>query len=166
MNDTEDPRRDDGESPVMSRRAMLAGLLLFVLAFAFAAAVAQAGEAPVIAADEAARREAAGTLTVIDVRSPQEWHKTGVPKGARHVSIHDPGGLAAFVAKVKKAMGGSLDKPLAVICATGTRSTIAAKALDKAGFTHVLNIREGMFGSTYGKGWLARGLPVESCASC
>jgi len=82
------------------------------------------------------------------------------------VTIHDPGGLPGFVEAVKAALGGDLKRPIAVICATGNRSTLAQRLLAKAGFTRVLNIKEGMLGGANGPGWLPRGLPVESCTAC
>ena len=100
------------------------------------------------------------------MRSPREWRQTGVAKGARRVTIHDPGGLPGFVEAVKAALAGDLKSPIAVICATGNRSTLAQRLLAKAGFTRVLNIKEGMLGGPNGPGWLTRGLPVESCSAC
>jgi rhodanese-related sulfurtransferase len=50
---------------------------------------------------------------------------------------------------------------VALICARGNRSIRAQQALRDAGFKRVLNIREGMLGSSYGRGWLKRGLPLE-----
>ncbi|MCH7711738.1 MAG: rhodanese-like domain-containing protein, partial [Proteobacteria bacterium] len=149
----------------LSRRALMAGVMVLMGTMALATAAA-AGEDGVIAADAAARRAAAGEILVIDVRSPQEWRQTGVAKGARRVTIHDPGGLPGFVEAMKAALGGDLGKPIAVICATGNRSTFAQRLLAKAGFTRVLNIKEGMIGGPYGPGWLRRGLPVESCGAC
>jgi rhodanese-related sulfurtransferase len=138
-------------------------MLMGTLAPATAAA---AGEGGVITADAAAERAAAGEILVIDVRSPREWRQTGVAKGSRRVTIHDPGGLPGFVEAVKVALGGDLKRPIAVICATGNRSTLAQRLLAKAGFTRVLNIKEGMLGGANGPGWLPRGLPVESCTAC
>ena len=149
----------------LSRRALMAGFMMLIGTLALATAAA-AGEGGVIAADAAAERAAAGEILVIDVRSPQEWRQTGVAKGARRVTIHDPGGLPGFVEAVKAALGGDLGKPIAVICATGNRSTLAQRLLAKAGFTRVLNIKEGMLGGPNGPGWLRRGLPVESCGAC
>ncbi len=148
-----------------SWRAPMAGLIMLIGTLALAS-LAAAGEGGVIAADEAARRAAAGDILVIDVRSPGEWRQTGVPKGARRVTIHDPGGLPGFAEAVKVALGGDLKRPIAVICAAGSRSTIAQRFLAKAGFTQVLNIKEGMLGGPYGPGWLPRGLPVERCTAC
>ncbi len=147
------------------RRTLMAGLMVLMGTLALATAAA-AGEGGVITADAAAERAAAGEILVIDVRSPREWRQTGVPKGSRRVTIHDPGGLPGFVEAVKVALGGDLKRPIAVICATGNRSTLAQRLLTKAGFTRVLNIKEGMLGGANGPGWLPRGLPVESCGAC
>ncbi|MEE8280459.1 MAG: rhodanese-like domain-containing protein [Alphaproteobacteria bacterium] len=151
--------------PALSRHALMAGLAVLVSTLAFATA-APAGEGGVITADAAAERAAAGEILVIDVRSPREWRQTGVAKGARQVTIHDPGGLAGFLAAVKAELGGDLERPIAVICAYGNRSTLAQRVLTQAGFTRVLNIKEGMLGGPNGPGWLPRGLPVESCSAC
>ena len=147
-------------------RWVLAGLALLTGAFLLGSAPAPAGTGDVIGADEAMARTAAGKVLLIDVRSPQEWQQTGVPKGARLVTIHNAAGLAGFVTAVKLEIGGGLDTPIAVICARGNRSTLAQQALAGAGFTNILNIREGMLGSPSGPGWLARGLPVEDCSRC
>ncbi len=58
------------------------------------------------------------------------------------------------------------DAPLAVICAAGTRSTVAAELLAKSGFTRVYDISEGMSGGAHGPGWLQRHLPTEPCKTC
>ncbi len=147
------------------RRAPMAGFMMLMGTLALAS-FAAAGEGGVIAADAAAERAAAGEILVIDVRSPGEWRQTGVAKGARRVTIHDPGGLAGFVEAVKAAVAGDLTRPIAVICAIGNRSTLAQRLLAKAGFTRVLNIKEGMLGGPNGPGWLPRGLPVERCTAC
>ncbi len=147
-----------------ARRALAAGLA--ACALVLGAASAPAGTHLVITPDEASVRAEAGELVLIDVRSPQEWRQTGVPKGARRVTIHDPGGLKGFVDAMAAAVGGDLKKPIAVICARGNRSTRAQKALSQAGFTRVFNIREGFIGGPYGPGWVKRGLPVEPCPNC
>ena len=62
--------------------------------------------------------------------------------------------------------GGDLSQPIAFICAAGVRSSYAQQLVERAGYTDVVNIREGMMGSPDGAGWLAKGLPVEPCGSC
>ena len=162
-------RHDASESNhrILSRRTLIAGMYAFALTAPLAAALllpatsVAAEDGGLIAADAAHRQAKREALTIFDVRSPGEWRQTGVPAGARRVTIHDPGGLAGFVAAMKRAVDGDLDRPVAVICARGNRSTRARKALRAAGFKNVGNIREGMLGSAFGPGWLGRGLPVE-----
>jgi len=127
----------------------------------------RAADPVLIDAPSARTRAAAGEITVIDVRSPPEWRRTGVAKDAVPVTIHRPDGMAGFVAATLRALDGHRERPVAVICATGRRSTMAAEALRDAGFTRVLNIREGMLGNRAdGPGWLTRKLPVEDCRGC
>ncbi len=147
-----------------ARRTLAAGLAACTLVLG--AAGAALGGHFVMTADEASVRAEAGELALIDVRSPQEWRQTGVPRGARRVTIHDPGGLKGFVDAMAAAVDGDLKKPIALICARGNRSTVAQKVLSEAGFTRVFNIREGFTGGPYGPGWVKRGLPVEPCPGC
>ena len=41
-----------------------------------------------------------------------------------------------------------------------------AKALSDAGFTHILDVSEGMAGSGAGPGWIKRELPMTRCPVC
>ena len=109
----------------------------------------------------------AGEMTLIDVRSPAEWRATGVPRGARTVTIHDPRGIAGFVKAVTRTLNGRKNEPVALICARGERSARAERALHAAGFSNIFNVREGMFGNPIdGPGWLHRKLPLERCMNC
>ena len=92
---------------------------------------------------------------------------TGAARGLIFFPIHDPNGMAGFVAAATRAMKGKKDQPVALICARGWRSFRAANALRDAGFTNVMNVREGMLGNPFdGPGWLDRKLPVERCKNC
>lgn len=126
-------------------------------------ALSESGDTP---ADIASQRSRNDELLIIDVRSPLEWQQSGIPQGALPVTIHGPEGMAGFVAAVRRELGGEINRPIALICARGQRSTKAQAALADAGFTQVLNIREGVLGSSSGPGWLARELPMEACSSC
>jgi len=135
-------------------------IAMALLVASMAAGPALASE--VISAPEALSRSVKGELTLIDVRSVGEWRDSGIPKGAKAISIHDPEGMDAFVAKVTAAVKGDKTRPVALICARGVRSTRADWALGKAGFTNILNVREGTLGNWIdGPGWLDRKLPVE-----
>lgn len=164
------------QSPV-SRRRLLSGLVALAAAGSLFAAGRQAeatGKKQPLAAAQGRNISGAdalslaqrGAVTIVDVRSPQEWKQTGVPAGARAITIHDPQGLAGFVRAVTRSVNGNLDTPVALICARGNRSTRALDALQAAGFTQVLNIEEGMLGSASGPGWLAQDLPLETCKAC
>ena len=133
--------------------------------FSFLPGPAAAGGG-VILADEGFARAQAGELTIIDVRSPAEWRQTGVAVGARRATVHDPRGLAGFLAEVEAIVGEDKSKPIAMICARGWRSAAATAYLREQGFTSVFDIGEGMLGRNEKPGWIARGLPVEPCERC
>jgi rhodanese-related sulfurtransferase len=131
-----------------------------------AASMAWAGE-NVVAAPAASLQTQAGTRILVDVRHVTEWRQTGVPAGAKEISIHDRDGLAGFVARVMKAVGGNMKTPISLICARGVRSSKAADVLATAGFTNISDVREGMLGNQKdGPGWLKRRLPVQPCKNC
>ena len=111
----------------------------------------------------------AGEVTVVDVRLPSEWSATGLPAGARRVSLQNPitGAIRPdFVADLLAAVGGNRDTPIALICAQGVRSRIASQLVERAGFTAVHDIGEGMLGDGSGPGWIGRGLPTQPCRTC
>ena len=125
--------------------------------------------AEILSADEAQARAARGELTIVDVRLPAEWAATGVPEGAAGVSLQNPltrEVRSDFAPDVLRALGGSKGRPIALICARGSRSAVARDLLAAAGFTRVYDVSEGMSGSPHGPGWLARGLPTEPCQAC
>lgn len=144
-------------------RLALAAIAAF-LTFSIGACARDAG--PTLSAPDAYTQAQAGKLTLIDVRRPDEWRKTGVAAGALRINMLHPQGEAGFVSQVSAEVGGNKDAPIGLICRTGNRTTHVQRVLREAGFTHVYNIKEGMAGSSAGPGWVARGLPVEPCANC
>ena len=88
------------------------------------------------------RRDA---VTVLDVRADGEWIG-GHIDGAVHVH----GGLLEDRLDEVPRNG----RPLAVICGSGYRSTVAASVLKRAGFADVRNVPGGM------RAWRSAGLPV------
>ena len=107
---------------------------------------------------EAAREQALkGEIVLVDIRTPPEWAETGVPDVAHLIDLHGD----KFAVKLKRLMDEHPGKPIAMICATGGRSSYVAKALEQRGIT-ILNVREGMMGSPDGPGWRRKGLPVRA----
>ncbi|CCG40412.1 rhodanese-like domain-containing protein [Magnetospirillum molischianum] len=120
----------------------------------------------VLSAPEANALVVAGKMTLVDVRTPEEWRQTGVPAGAKRLDYQNRTGQTQFVEHLTQAIGGDRSTPVAIICRSGNRSTQVQRLLIENGFTHVVNIREGMLGSDAGPGWLRRGLPVIPCPMC
>ena len=90
-------------------------------------------------------------VPVIDLRTPEEWSHTGVIEGTHLVTFADAGGhydvdgwasrLAAIAAP---------DEPVALICWSGRRSSIAGRILGRQfGYQNVFNVFGGM------KQWIA-----------
>lgn len=115
-----------------------------------------------LGAAEALRRVEAGELTLIDIRRPDEWRQTGLPRGAVGIDMRRPD----FVEAVLRQVGGDRDAAIAIICRTGNRTARVQRLLREQGFSRVYNLSEGMAGSAAGPGWLRQGLPVEACARC
>lgn len=118
-------------------------------------ALAEPGDLP---ADSAWKMVQRGDLVVLDVRTPTEWAMTGLPRDSHGTNMQD----RDFLEQARGAVLGDLDQPVAVICKSGKRSKEAAETLERAGFTHVFDITEGMTGNDRGgEGWLTRGLPTD-----
>lgn len=138
---------------------MLRRLLTLVLLGLAGTVLAQAS---VIDAPSARALPAAGGL-LVDIRTPKEIAATGRPAGAVAVPLQgdDLTFRNDFVAEVRRAVGDDPARPVALIDANGRRAEFAARLLAGQGFATILVVGEGMLGSNFGPGWLARGLPVE-----
>jgi hydroxyacylglutathione hydrolase len=91
----------------------------------------------------AERRREGDEVCVLDVRTPAEWCR-GHIEGALHL----PGGeVLDRLAEVPR-------KRLAVVCASGYRSTVIASVLQREGWEQVSNVTGGM------GAWKRAGLPV------
>ncbi len=97
-----------------------------------------------------ARRESEG-LRVLDVREPSEWRQ-GHLEDARLMSYKQ---LPARLAE----LGLSPEEAVAVICATGMRSSTASSVLLRAGFRKVFNVIGGM------SAWKQAGFPLPLSGS-
>ena len=70
-----------------------------------------------------------GGAMIVDVRTPDEFRDGAYP-GAKNIPLADLGRRMAEIPK---------DKPVIVYCASGVRSSSAARAMKQAGFVDVVN---------------------------
>ena len=85
---------------------------------------------------------------LVDVRTKMEHTFVGHPPGAIHIPWKEAPDWQLnpdFVADVKKAVPNR-EAPVLLLCRSGQRSLDAAKALEEAGFRHLINIVDGFEG--------------------
>jgi rhodanese-related sulfurtransferase len=114
---------------------------------------------PVMSAGEAHAKALAGELVLVDIRTTEEWRETGVPVSGYTITMHQD--RAMFMRRLAEATGGSLQKPIALICAVGNRSAFLQRRLKQAGFENVIDVGEGVIGGRRGTGWIKSGLPLR-----
>ena len=90
-----------------------------------------------------ARRQKDPALQVLDVRERSEWAEQRIP-GSIHVPYHDLGEAPPEL---------DLQGPVAVICASGQRSAVAASLLQRLGARDVLHVVDGGVGTWARAGW-------------
>jgi rhodanese-related sulfurtransferase len=139
---------------------LIRSAIAFFAALLLVACVTETG--PTLSAPDALVKSRAGEITLVDIRTPQEWRQTGIAEGALTIDMT----RKTFVEEILRAVDGDQDAPIAIICRTGNRTTYTQKALQDIGFTQVYNVKEGMAGSGAGPGWVRRGLPLERCQTC
>ncbi|MFO6463412.1 rhodanese-like domain-containing protein [Jannaschia sp. KMU-145] len=140
-----------------NRRTLILGGGALVLGGATVAAWATRDrfEGDAMSPGDALAAARAGDILLIDIRRPDEWEATGIPEGAAPLDMRRDDFAAAL-----SALAGAPDRPIALICARGVRSDRLSARLTEAGFTRIIDVPEGMLGSSAGPGWLARDLPV------
>lgn len=138
----------------MLRRSFL---LLLTSSVAIGPAAAQQ-PLPSLSVREAHEGARAGKLLLVDIRTPEEWADTGVPKGAVRLDMTGSG-FEVRLAALKLDHPG---KPIALICRTGNRTAALQRTLAARGWKDLVDVRSGLLGTPKDKGWLAEGLPVMS----
>lgn len=98
-----------------------------------------------------------GEITLVDIRRPDEWARTGSGQGAHRLDMRD----RDFIARLNKLVNGNKNAKIALMCARGVRSARLSNRLTEAGFTNIIDVPEGMLGSRVGPGWLKRKLPLN-----
>ncbi|HKN93954.1 MAG TPA: MBL fold metallo-hydrolase [Thermoleophilaceae bacterium] len=87
-----------------------------------------------------------GSLQVLDVREDSEWDEGHIPDSL-HRPYHDIDGMPDRI---------DPSKPVAVICASGQRSAVAASLLKAHGAGEVIHVVDGGVGT-----WERMGFPIE-----
>jgi rhodanese-related sulfurtransferase len=90
-------------------------------------------------------------LPIVDVRTQAEWKETGVLKGAIPIVFFNEKGtplVNSFLKKLNEKVDTS--KPFAIICRTGSRTSVIAPWLSKELNYKVVNILGGMEYATKG----------------
>lgn len=142
-------------------------LVVLIAVPAFLTVTAALGDGTlVLSAPDAYDATRSGERLIIDIRRPDEWRETGIAQGALTVTMHRDGGPTAFLNAIDKSVDGRKDTPIALICASGSRSAWAQRFLAANGYSDVANIREGMLGRGSLPGWIERGLPTAPCPDC
>ena len=85
-------------------------------------------------------------VLVVDVREPSEWRE-GHVEGAMHLPMLEA---------AKRLSELPADRPKAVMCAGGLRSSSVISVLERHGLRHCLNVTGGM------SAWLKAGLPTTT----
>jgi rhodanese-related sulfurtransferase len=84
-------------------------------------------------------------VVVLDVREHDEWRNGNIP-GAIHVPMWE---VLDRVDELPR------ERPIAIVCAGGQRSSLIGSLLLNRGFTNLINVTGGM------KSWTTASLPVE-----
>lgn len=123
----------------------------------FYAALTEDFAGDTLTAPEAHEKALSGAITLVDIRRPDEWAASGSAGPAVRLDMR----REDFAQALAAAVNGDRAAPIALICARGVRSARLGNALRAAGFTRIIDVPEGMFGSAAGPGWINHGLPVN-----
>lgn len=129
----------------------------FILALTFL--IAPFAQAEVIQLDnDGLKKLLAEGVTLVDIRRPDEWQRTGIVEGSRLLTFfHDRAfkvyDIDAWVADFEKIIA-SKDQPVILICHSGSRTTSVTGLVDQLGYKTVYNVTEGIVN------WMKAGNPT------
>jgi len=89
-------------------------------------------------------------ITIIDIRTPNEWKKTGIIKGSHTIMFFDEQGnfsVPDFVAKIDKIV--TKEEPFALICRVGSRTGMVSEFLSQKLGYRVINLKGGIMKMIY-----------------
>jgi len=137
--------------------------IVSALCLLLTACAAFAGELVNLTPGQLQAMQAQGAL-VVDVRTPEEWHKSGMIPGSRGLTYFDANGgydREGWLNQLKP-LRSSPDQPVILVCRSGHRSAEVGKMMvNDAGYAKVYQLEKGI------KGWSAEGKPLdEPCKTC
>lgn len=139
--------------------------LMCILALLASSMVACARDAANLTPDQLQAMQAQGAL-VVDVRTPEEWDKSGLIPGSEGLTYFNANGgydKEAWLKRLKPLLA-SPDQPVILVCRSGHRSAEVGKMLlDEPGYNKVYQLENGI------KGWSALNKPLqrrEDCRRC
>ncbi|WP_428354162.1 rhodanese-like domain-containing protein [Methyloprofundus sp.] len=99
---------------------------------------------------------------IIDIRTPQEWQKTGIIPGSHPLSFFDPNGkynTQQWLAEVQK-LQSTPDQEIILVCHSGGRSGRVGTLLsEKLNMSNVSHLQNGI------TGWLKEQRPTEKACT-
>jgi hydroxyacylglutathione hydrolase len=96
---------------------------------------------------ELKKKMGSSEVLLLDVRDPPEWAEDGYIEGATRLFFAD---------LPEKADALPKNKPIAVACSVGNRSSIGASILERKGFQNISNVLGGM------TAWNTLGYPIKN----
>lgn len=130
-----------------SRRQMLTGLLL-------APTIATAADSDKLSVTFAYNATLDEQLIIIDIRTPHEWRRTGIPVGAHGIDMDSQDFFNDLLALANLYP----QRKISLISTTGGRSAYLARYLARRG-VHVYDIPGGIIGKS--TSWKSKGLPFK-----
>lgn len=131
----------------INRRQMLAGLLL-------APAIAMASDDNKLSVTFAYNATLDDQLIIIDIRTPHEWRRTGIPVGAHGIDMDSEDFFNELLTLANKHP----EQKISLISTTGGRSAYLARYLARRGVL-VYDIPGGVIGKS--TSWKSKGLPFR-----
>ena len=113
-------------------------------------------ELKTIDSDTLEKMQAQG-VPVIDIRTPMEWHQTGIIKGAHKMMFFTPNGqpdLAQWFYDLGRIVKNKKE-PFIIYCAHANRTQSLGEGLVQMGFENVYQLKGGIE-----NGWIKAGKPT------
>ncbi len=124
--------------------------------------IAAAGQLIGVTPDELKTLQQEGAL-VIDIRTPEEWRKSGLIPGAEPLTYFDAQGgynTDDWMRKLNELTGKQHGK-VVLVCRSGNRSGLVGKMLtEQRGYDQVYHLEKGV------KEWANQGKPLSPCTRC